>query len=115
MTFTKKLEFLMKERRITRGKLAKEAGIPYTTVVGFYNKGCENIQLSNLKKLADYFSVPIEFLSDDSIEPYDIGIAAVAEFVNKYNALSKKGRTVIANLIDGLFEIEHQNKTELMP
>ena len=110
MIFTKKLDFLMRERRITRGKLARETGIPYTTVVGFYDKGYENIKLSNLKKLASYFSVPIEFLSDDAVEPYDIGIAAVAELINKYNALTKKGRALIAGVIDELSEIENPKK-----
>lgn len=68
MKFTDKLDLLMKERGLNKMALSRESGVPYTTIVNFYEKGTENIKLSTLKKLADYFMVPIDYLVDDNIE-----------------------------------------------
>ena len=46
--------------------LSKEAGIPYTTIAGFYTKGTDNIKLSTLKKLSAYLGCTIDYLADDS-------------------------------------------------
>lgn len=55
----------MKENSITRMGLSKESGVPYTTIVNFYEKGSENIKLSTLRRLSDYFEVSLDFLVDD--------------------------------------------------
>ncbi|MCO7128240.1 helix-turn-helix transcriptional regulator [Sporolactobacillus shoreicorticis] len=65
MTFTEKLDLLMKEKGITRAGLAKGSGVPYTTIVNFYEKGSENIKLSTLKKLSNYFNVSLDYLVND--------------------------------------------------
>ena len=36
MSFTDKLDALMAEKGINKSVLSKEAGIPYTTIAGFY-------------------------------------------------------------------------------
>lgn len=65
MNFIEKLDLLMKEKSITRMGLSKESGVPYTTIVNFYEKGSENIKLSTLRRLSDYFGVSLDFLVDD--------------------------------------------------
>jgi transcriptional regulator with XRE-family HTH domain len=68
MSFLNKLELLMKEKNIDNiNQLSKETGIPYTTIDGFYKKGTENIKLSTLRKLADYFNCSLDYLTDDKI------------------------------------------------
>lgn len=68
MSFLSKLELLMKEKNIDNiNQLSKETGIPYTTIDGFYKKGTENIKLSTLRKLADYFDCSLDYLTDDKI------------------------------------------------
>ena len=49
MGLTDKLDLLMKERNINKADLARESGVPYTTIDGFYKKGSENAKLSTLK------------------------------------------------------------------
>lgn len=66
MSFTDKLDELMAERGINKSVLSKEAGIPYTTIAGFYTKGTDNVKLSTLKKLSSYFDCSIDYLADDS-------------------------------------------------
>ena len=65
MSFTDKLDALMAQKGINKSILSKEAGIPYTTIAGFYSKGTDNVKLSTLKKLSSYFDCSIDFLADD--------------------------------------------------
>jgi transcriptional regulator with XRE-family HTH domain len=55
----------MKEKGITRAGLAKGSGVPYTTIVNFYEKGSDNIKLSTLKKFSKYFNVSLDYLAND--------------------------------------------------
>ena len=67
MTLTEKLDFLMKVKNINKSILSKETGIPYTTIDGFYKKGTENIKLSTLKKISEYFKISLDELANDDI------------------------------------------------
>ena len=60
--FLKNLDKLMAEKKINKSVLAKESGIPYTTIDGFYKKGWENVKLSTLLKLASYFEISLDAL-----------------------------------------------------
>lgn len=63
--FLKKLDYLMSQKGINRSVLARESGIPYTTIDGLYKKGYDNIKLSTLNKLCDYFGVTLDYLVSD--------------------------------------------------
>lgn len=76
MGLTDKLDLLMKERNINKSILARESGIPYTTIDGFYKKGSENAKLSTLKKLCAYFDCSLDFLADDEVDEEPLTIAA---------------------------------------
>ncbi len=67
MGFTDKLDLLMKEKQINKAELARESGVPYTTIDGFYKKGSDNVKLSTLKKLCAYFNCSLDYLADDNI------------------------------------------------
>ncbi|MBQ8280680.1 MAG: helix-turn-helix transcriptional regulator [Roseburia sp.] len=68
MGLTDKLDLLMKEKHINKAELARESGVPYTTIDGFYKKGSENAKLSTLKKLCAYFGCSLDFLADDEVD-----------------------------------------------
>lgn len=76
MGLTDKLDLLMAERKINKAELARESGIPYTTIDGFYKKGSENAKLSTLKKLCSYFGCTLDYLADDDIKEQPTTIAA---------------------------------------
>lgn len=76
MGLTDKLDLLMKEKNINKAELARESGIPYTTIDGFYKKGSENAKLSTLKKLCSYFGCTLDFLADDNVTDEPTTIAA---------------------------------------
>ncbi len=68
MTLTEKLDRLMQEKGINRRQLSQQSEIPYMTIVNFYEKGTDNVKLSTLKKLANYFCVSLDYIADDSVE-----------------------------------------------
>lgn len=68
MGLTDKLDIMMKERNINKADLARESGVPYTTIDGFYKKGSENAKLSTLKKLCAYFNCSLDYLADDNVD-----------------------------------------------
>lgn len=76
MGLTDKLDLLMKERNISKADLARESGVPYTTIDGFYKKGSENAKLSTLKKLCSYFNCTLDYLADDAVHEQPTTMAA---------------------------------------
>ena len=60
--FLEILTKLMVDRKINKRKLSIESGIPYTTIDSFYKIGYDNIKLSTLLKLANYFNVSLDYL-----------------------------------------------------
>jgi transcriptional regulator with XRE-family HTH domain len=95
-TFTEKLDKLMQERCINRSVLAKESGIPYTTIVEFYKKGSDNVKLSTLRKLSNYFNCSLNYLVDDEIETE----ANVSSEQFDINTLTKEEKEDIQRYID---------------
>lgn len=76
MGLTDKLDKLMKERNINKAELARESGVPCTTIDGFYKKGSENAKLSTLKKLCAYFECSLDYLADDNVRTESTTMAA---------------------------------------
>lgn len=62
MSIEERLVQLMQIKGINKNQLSKLANIPYTTIDGMFKKGCDNMKLSTLVKLADYFDVSIDYL-----------------------------------------------------
>jgi len=105
MTFIDRLDELMRDRGYTRGSFAKAAGIPYTTVVGFYDKGYDNIKLSTLRKIADFFGVSIEYLCGDG-EKED---GEIASMVKKMHGLTAGERGIVSGVIEGLMGLREDS------
>jgi repressor LexA len=104
MKFTDKLDKLMDERSLSRMGVAKGSGVPYTTIVNFYEKGTENIKLSTLRKLADFFNVSLDYLVDDEEESRKVPSMEMV-------SLPVVGRISCGNGIVALQEIEGYEPT----
>lgn len=63
MDFLNRLKRISKEKNIKNNKqLAEQSGIPYTTIDNFFRNGFENMKLSTLTRLADFFDCSLDFL-----------------------------------------------------
>ena len=68
MTFLEKLDFLMKEKGLNKHKLADLSGVPYTTIVGWYQRGYSGMTLTVFKKICDYFGVTMYSMAKDDVK-----------------------------------------------
>ena len=100
MTFLEKLEMLMKYRGLNKRQLSEGSGIPYSTIDNFWKKGCDNIKLSNLIKLASYFEVSLDFLVRDISESSTEASLSVNDTVRKYLGLDEYGRAFVDFVVD---------------
>ena len=58
----KNLEKLMKLHNLNKHSFSQQANIPYKTIDNFWKKGCDNIKLTTLRKIADFFNVSLDYL-----------------------------------------------------
>ena len=76
LILTDKLDILIKEKGINKSELSRDSEIPYTTIINFYKKGTNNVKLSTLKKLANYFNCSLDFIADDNVTDRCYGLNA---------------------------------------
>ena len=60
--FLENLEKLMKLHNLNKQSFSQQANIPYKTIDNFWKKGCDNIKLTTLRKIADFFNVSLDYL-----------------------------------------------------
>lgn len=68
MTFLDKLDDLMKRNNLNKKRLSEKSGIPYSTIDSFYKQSYNNIKLSTIKKLCDFFGVTMDSMARDELE-----------------------------------------------
>ena len=62
MDFLERLDHLKQLKGDNNASLARNAGIPYTTIDGLYKKGWANAKLPTLEALCSYFDVTLDYL-----------------------------------------------------
>jgi len=75
MALLNKIDEYMKKHGLNKHQLAKESGIPYQTIVSLYNRGADNVKLSTLKKLANYFNCTLDELLEEDTENTTLPVA----------------------------------------
>ena len=70
MEFLEKLEETMRLNKLNRRSLSMKSGIPYTTIVGWYQRGHDGIKLSTVRDLAEFFGTGLDYWAyDEPVEP----------------------------------------------
>lgn len=98
-----RIEYLCEKKHFTMYKLAKEAGMPYSSLnniihrrtcptVGTLEKLCKGMNIS----LSDFFNFELYPLKNDSLTPEE------DELINKYRTLSQNKQMLLNAYIDGL-------------
>ena len=95
MQFLDKLEWLMKRDGLNKHTLAAKSKVPYTTLVGLYERGVNNARISTLNRLCECFNVSLDYLVIDEYDKPD-------DFVPNGNHIpniadSEKERALIAS------------------
>lgn len=103
MNFLEKLDFLINEKKMNKHQLSQATGIPYTTIDSFYKKGYDNIKLSTLLKLADYFNCSLDYLVDDDTKEY-----------NKLELSKSKNTKILIQLHEAVKELSEDEQRYLL-
>jgi hypothetical protein len=87
---------LMQTHKDNKATLARNAGLPYTTVDGLFKRGCENAYISTAKKISEYYGVTLDYLilGNEGLSNDAALIAA------KYDKLDQHGRELIDLVVD---------------
>lgn len=68
MIFLEKLDFLIKKNDLNKHSLSDLSDIPYTTIMGWYKRGYDNMSISTFKKLCDFFGVTMDSMGRDDVD-----------------------------------------------
>ncbi len=110
-----KIDLLMSERGINKRALSSHTGVPYTTIVGLYERGVENARISTLYKISQFFNVPLDYLVVDKYDrpedfvPNGLNASVFAktdqevELLNMYRSLNNQSREIVLNTVRGFF------------
>lgn len=107
MDFLRKLDWLMARDGLNKHTLAQQSGVPYTTIVGLYERGAENARLSTLNRLCAFFNVSLDYLVLDEYEkpedfvpngntaPFVCESQEEAELISLYRKLNDSARSAV--------------------
>lgn len=109
----KQLDKLLKKHGLNKAQFARESGIPYTTIDGFYKRGMENIRFSTLKKITEFFDIPMDYfvqeeeaflplMLNDIIPQLHDNIDLQHFIVRFVTMLTKEQQEVVMNMVDQL-------------
>lgn len=81
----------MKNHGDNNSTLAKESGIPYTTIDGLFKRGWEKAQLSTIQKICEFYGVSLDYMvyGVDGLSEKALMVAA------RYDTVSDYGKAII--------------------
>ena len=109
MDFLQKIDQLMIESGLNKHTLAQKSGIPYTTIVGLFERGKENARVSTINKLCSFFNVsmdyllldeyrtPEEFTPNGKTAEFCCEHSDEIEIVRLYRSLNSAGKNTLLN------------------
>jgi transcriptional regulator with XRE-family HTH domain len=119
MSFLEKLDYLMNRDGLNKHTLAQKSGIPYTTIVGFYERGYGNTKLSTIEKLCDFFNVSLDYLMRDSFtNPYtspDSFSNDEIRLIDAYRCMTKEGKEKVQAYVSDMLMLYQNEKNAAVP
>lgn len=123
MSIYENIDRLLKERHMSRRKLARLAGIRETTLASAFSNRPEHFPRERAEKIAEVLEVPVEELYDDhhvtelqrmieSLGTEDILQVFRAKLVENFNHLNFTGQMTLLQISSEMREIETYNTTE---
>lgn len=104
MNFLEKLEDLMQQRNLNKHSLSELCGIPYTTIDGWYKKGYDNMRITTLKKLSDFFGTSLDFWAFDDLEDQRALSKKKQEFIATVSKLDDSQLDLLYDIVDSILK-----------
>ncbi|MDR2530840.1 MAG: helix-turn-helix domain-containing protein [Oscillospiraceae bacterium] len=95
--FLQTLTQLLDEKGITKSDFARQSGIPYTTLDGWYKKSFDGIRLETLLRIARFFDVSVDFLLNGASDQLTL---EESRMIGKYRKLDRHGKRITDYVVD---------------
>ena len=95
MDFLDRLHILMERHNDNNSTLAKKSGIPYTTIVGLFNRNWEKAQISTIQRICEFYNVSLDYMVYGAEKLSDEALIVAA----KYETLSDYGKSMIEAIL----------------
>lgn len=102
MNFLEKLDKLMEQKDLNKHSLSEYCGIPYTTIDGWYKKGYDNIRITTLKKLSDFFGTSLDFWAFDDQNERNTLSKKKQEFITCLSQLDDDQLDLLYDIVDSI-------------
>ena len=102
MNFLNNLKSLMETNKITQKELANVLDISPSTITMWFTRGCDNINISTLLKLSNYFNVTMEELVNGNCDKRTIVFSENDYTNNELNAIINFSNFLKSNRLDKL-------------
>ena len=99
MSFSRKVLDLLKENGMTKAALAKESGIPYTTLDSMLKRDSDTARLATVFRIAKALGTSVEELVFDGEEPAAAG-PEERRILELYALLDDRGRDTVLSLLE---------------
>ena len=100
MSFSQKVTQLLKENKMTKSSLAKEAGIPYTTLDSMMKRETDTARLTAILRIASALGVSVEELVLDEEKEKKALSGEEERILQLYSLLDSRGRDTVLSLLE---------------
>lgn len=104
-TFSKNIQYFMKQKNVTQMQLANDLELPYTTIASWV-MGARMPRMNKVQMLADYFGIEISALMEEWQDPKK----AFTEYATKWNSTTPEKKLTAYKNPTAKLEIERQNR-----
>ena len=112
MEWFERIKMLRKQRGWSQDTLAQKAGYTDRSMISKIEKGCVDLQRSQLIKFADIFDVSPSWLLG-SVEEQQEEDDGLEELIAKYKQLDDEGKEMVHERIDSLIKHGHVKEPEV--
>jgi len=112
MSFSKKVNRLLKENKMTKAALAKESGIPYTTLDSMLKRETDTARLEAFFRMAKALGTSVEALVFDDEEEIPVS-PEEKRILELYSLLDSRGKNTVLSLMEREADNSKENRKTL--
>lgn len=109
MSFSQKVTRLLKENGMTKATLAKESGIPYTTLDSMLKRETDTARLETIFRIAKALGTSVEALVFDG-EEKDTLSSDEKRILDLYSLLDDRGRDTVLSILESQAHLTREEK-----
>ncbi|MBQ4036720.1 MAG: helix-turn-helix domain-containing protein [Clostridia bacterium] len=100
MSFSQKVTRLLRENGMSKAALAKDAGIPYTTLDSMLKRETDTARLTTVFRIADALGTSVRSLVFDGDEEKEALSSEEKRILELYSLLDDRGRNTVLSLLE---------------